>query len=35
MMYSSVIIPGISIVNHAHFPGMLNFDSMEVLPMGI
>ena|SRR6266480_4396184 len=34
MMTSSVIKPGASMVNQPHFPGMLNFDSMDVLPIG-
>lgn len=34
MIYSSKMKPGASIVIHPIRPGILNFDSMDVLPMG-
>lgn len=34
MMYRSVMKPGASMVAHAHFPGMLKRESMDVLPWG-
>lgn len=34
MIYNSKIKPGASIVIHPTRPGILNLDSMEVLPMG-